>query len=252
MSTLATATEQLVELDGFRGLLARLDPDPLKAWQAHEDLRRKLIAYFEYNHHVEAEELAEEALDRIAKRPDLQTLGNVVEFAFGVARNLRKENLRQTSRRIDIPDLEAVEDTMRWHGSAEDAILDRISEERKRQCFYRCMQFLSVEEREMVRRYYPPENADLEGERMSLAAHLGLKVGALRTRMARIKEKLQDDFNRQYYGAPRPRSIKGRTERGNVRGAKDSTVSGRYNVGTVGFEVETLSCSGTSLRRREA
>jgi len=209
MSTLTAATEtQLVELDGFRGLLARLDPDPTKAWQAHEVLRKKLVAYFEYNHHLEAEELAEEALDRIAKRADLQTLGNVVEFAFGIARNLCKEHLRRASRRADIPDLEAMSDTENGNGNAEDAILARISEERQLRCFHRAIQSLSAEEREMVRRYYPSEDGDLEAQRLSLAADLSLKVGALRTRMARIKEKLQDDFNRHYHGAYRARSAK--------------------------------------------
>lgn len=209
MSTLSAAKEeQLGELDPFQGLLTRFDRDPLRAWQAHEDLRKKLISYFEYNHHLDAEELAEEALDRIAKRPDLQTLGNIVEFAFGVARNLRKEHFRRASKRADVPDLEAISDTVNGNSSAEDAILGRISQERQLRCFHRCMCSLSAEEREMVRRYYPSENGDPEAQRLSLAADLGLKVGALRTRMARIKEKLQNEFNRHYHGTGRAQSTK--------------------------------------------
>ena len=41
-----TTATQDVALDGFRNLLARLDPYPALAWQAYEELRKKLRAYF--------------------------------------------------------------------------------------------------------------------------------------------------------------------------------------------------------------
>jgi DNA-directed RNA polymerase specialized sigma24 family protein len=192
-------------LDGFRALLTRLDPDPARAWLAHEELRKKLIAYFEHNHHFEAEELAEEVLKRIARRPDLQTLKNVVQFAFGVARNLRKENFRKTSMRAEVLDMESIADQRGGGGSMEEALVNYISAKRKLQCFQRCIENLSAGEREIVRRYYPAENDDLEGRRLTLAADLGINVSALRTRIAGIKEKLQYDFNRHYYGEHRRR-----------------------------------------------
>lgn len=197
---------QVAELDGYQALLTRLDPDPRRAWQAHEDLRRKLMAYFDHNHHPEAEGLAEEVLNRIAKRPDLRMLKNIVEFAFGVARNLRKENFRQTSMRAEIPDIETIADTRGGDGSAEDTIINAISARKKLECFQQCMENLSVKHREMVRRYYPAENDDLEGQRFRLAADLGINVGALRTRIAYIREKLQHDFNRCYYAEHRRKS----------------------------------------------
>lgn len=193
------APSQVTELDGYLALLTRLDPDSRRAWQAHEDLRKKLIAYFDHNHHPEPEGLAEEVLNRIARRLDLQRLKNIAEFAFGVARNLRKENFRQTSMLAEVPDMETIADTRGGDGNAEDTIINHISAKKKLECFQQCMENLSEKHREMVRRYYPAENGDLEGQRLSLAADLGITVGALRTRMAYIREKLQHDFNRCYF-----------------------------------------------------
>ena len=253
MGALTTATQsQLVELNGFRGLLARLDPDPVKAWEAHEDLRKKLIAYFEHNHFPDPDELAEEALDRIAKRPDVQSLQNIVEFAFGVARNLRKESLRKASQRAEVPDMELIEDTSRGNGSLEDAVINRLSEARKLQCFQKSMQNLSAEERAMVRRYYPAENGDLEAQRLNLAADLGISVGTLRTRMARIKERLQEDFNRYYYGPKRELSERRGPQPGNFCALNDSNISDRDKVGAFRFEVENQRWVRTGLQRLRA
>jgi hypothetical protein len=77
--------------EDFRRLLRRLSSDPLEAWQAYETLRQKLIMFFAYHYCSQAEELAEDVLDRIAKKSDSYEITNVIEFAFGVARNVRKE-----------------------------------------------------------------------------------------------------------------------------------------------------------------
>lgn len=236
--------ERPVELDGFRRLLARLDSDPVRAWQAYEDLRKKLVTYFEYNHHrdLQAVELAEEALDRIAKRPDVQALESVVEFAFGVARNLRKQNLRRNSLRIDVPDMEIVASTSHGDNSVEDVIINRIVAERKLLCYQKALQDLSAEEREVVRRYYPAENGDLEGLRLKLAADLGINIGALRTRMARIREKLQDGFDRYHSAANYEHSQKSDFMGDNFCVARSSNISDEYRVATTRIEIEKQGC----------
>ena len=194
--TKRTASEDL-ELDGFRNLLARLDPDPALAWQAYEELRKKLCAYFENNHLFDSDELAEEVLDRIAEKADVQALKNIAEFAFGVARNLRKEHRRQSLLRVELPALELIEDT-RGGEDPETAMVDRIEANRKLECFRNCMRSLSPAERDLIHRYFPPETSNLEEERRSLAAYLAISAGALRTRMARIREKLEEGFDRAY------------------------------------------------------
>lgn len=253
MNALTTVTQsQLTELCGFRGLLARLNPDPLKAWEAHEDLRKKLTAYFEHNHLSDPDELAEEALDRIVKRPDVQSLENIVEFAFGVARNLRKESLRKASQRAEVSDMELIEDKSHGHGSLEDAIIHRMSEARKLQCFQKSMQILSAKDRAMVRRYYPAENGDLEAKRLSLAADLGISVGTLRTRMARIKDRLQEDFNGHYYSPKRELSQRTGPQPSNFCAVNDSNISDPDKVGAFRFEVENQRWVRTGLQRLQA
>jgi DNA-directed RNA polymerase specialized sigma24 family protein len=186
-----------VALDGFRNLLARLDPDPALAWQAYEELRKKLRAYFENNHLFDSDELAEEVLDRIAEKADVHALKNIAEFAFGVARNLRKEHLRQSSLRVELPTLEPFQDT-RSGEDPETAMINRIDGKRKHECFRNCMGALSPAERDLIGRYFPPETSNLEEERRRFASYLGISSGALRTRMARIREKLEEEFERAY------------------------------------------------------
>src|SRR5690242_7602920 len=48
-------------------LLMRFDPDPVHAWECYDKLRKRLVIFFEHNHCLEAEELAEEVLDRVAR-----------------------------------------------------------------------------------------------------------------------------------------------------------------------------------------
>src|ERR1700730_14314988 len=86
----------------FLRLLARLSPDREQAWQEYACLRQKLVMFFEP--HLEAEDLAEAVLDRIAKKEDSYGISNVAEFAFGVARNLRNETYRKDSARVPAPD----------------------------------------------------------------------------------------------------------------------------------------------------
>jgi hypothetical protein len=83
----------------------------------------------------------------------------------------------------------------------------------------------------MVRRYFPAENGDLEAQRLGLAADLGINISTLRTRMARIKERLQEDFNSYYCGSKRELSQRRGFPPGNVCAVKDSNISERDKVG---------------------
>jgi len=182
-----------VNPEDFRRLLARLDPDPAQAWQAYYTLRKKLVLFFEHSCNTDAEDLAEEALDRIAKKADSYEIENVVEFAFGVARNLRREAFRQQA--VWQPMNDAAGDQLAARGpDPEKAIVENIDNERKLKRLLKCMERLSASERRLLLEYYPPESDNLEGRRQELAASLGINLGALRTRMVRLREKLEECF----------------------------------------------------------
>ncbi|HKD78057.1 MAG TPA: hypothetical protein VKH81_00080 [Candidatus Angelobacter sp.] len=177
-----------IQAEDFRRLLARLDSDPSRASEAYEKLREQLVRFFNRNqNHLEAEELADRALDEVAKKPESYEIANVYQFAIGVARYLQMEKSRTNAARLHIVDDDNLPDPER---DPENAALQRIDHDRKIQCFLKCMEGLSPEERWLVLSYYPAEGGDLEGRRRRLAARLGIHAGALTSRMNRLRAKL--------------------------------------------------------------
>lgn len=174
--------------EDLRRLLARLDPNPARAAEGYEKLRQELVRFFCRNHHPStAEELADAALDEIAKKPDSYEIKNVAEFAIGVARFIRLESLRKSSR---ITPISTGEDFQATHENPEHTILQEMDQARKEQCFLQCIEGFKPEERWLILEYYPVENRDLEERRRKLASMLGTDANALTSRMNRLRAKL--------------------------------------------------------------
>jgi RNA polymerase sigma factor (sigma-70 family) len=178
----------------LRRLLSRLDPDPERGWELYERLRRKLILFFERNRGWDAVELAEEVLDRLAKKGEAYEIRNAGEFAFGVARNLRKEALRRASTTFLSPDLALVADPRGVAESLETAVLKKIEDERRLDCISKCLGSWDEQERRLFLEYYPLDAEGLEAARRRIATRLEITIGTLRTRMCRLREKLQTCF----------------------------------------------------------
>jgi RNA polymerase sigma factor (sigma-70 family) len=191
----AVRRKREVNPEDFKRLLARFHADPAQAWQAYYTLRRKLVVFFEHSGNFEAEELAEEALDRIAKKADAFEIENVAEFAFGVARNLRREAFRE--RAAWKPMTDAAGDQLAVKGpDPEKTIIENIDANRNLKRLVKCLQQrLSASERRLLLEYYPTERENLESRRQELADSLGINLGALRTRMVRLREKLEECFD---------------------------------------------------------
>jgi DNA-directed RNA polymerase specialized sigma24 family protein len=191
-----TKRKRETNAEDFRRLLARLDSDPAQAWQAYDTLRQKLVMFFRYHFGLQAEELAEEVLDRIAKKSDSQEIANVAEFALGVARNLRKEAFRRALL-IHPSDVATAEEGRHPQPDPEDVIISSIDAQRKLECLLKCMRRLDAEDRRLLFQYYPSERSDeLEEQRLELARKHRLNMSALRTRMARLRDKMEKCFER--------------------------------------------------------
>ncbi|HZR27176.1 MAG TPA: hypothetical protein VFA71_00235 [Terriglobales bacterium] len=72
----------------FAKLLAALDSDRNQAAKKYEILRRKLVKLFERRQCIQTEELADETLDRLAKRLAAEPIQHVSLFACGIARKI--------------------------------------------------------------------------------------------------------------------------------------------------------------------
>lgn len=164
--------------ESFEGLLDWLGPDRDQAGIRYEKIRVGLINYFIFRAPCDAEDLADETINRVISRlPQIQHRinGERTPYFFGVARKVQLEYLRKKTPQPP----------------ADDAIIDSERVEIEHQCLEECMRKLSDENRELVLRYYRADGRKKIEERKQLALELGIAPNALRIRAYRIRAELQ-------------------------------------------------------------
>ena len=164
--------------EGFDSLLAWLDPDRERAGKLYENIRRRLIRIFVCRGCAEPEDLADQTINRVAKRIDeiKQTYsGDPALYFYGVANKVYLESLRR-KREITPPAPETPSEEM----------------ERELNCLDQCMKTLPSDNRELVLQYYQKEKHDKILHRQNLAQQLGIPLNALRIRAHRIRGVLRD------------------------------------------------------------
>jgi len=163
------------------GLLARLGPDEERAGAAYEDLRRALVAFFEWRGAFTPEECADESLDRLARRlEDGEEVRDVPRFARGVARLVLLEHWRR-------PDARRAELSERMASPAPAAPDD----EAPHLCLERCLRALADDGRRLILDYYQETGRARIERRQAMARAMGLSEAALRNRAQRLRDRLE-------------------------------------------------------------
>lgn len=172
----------------FDGLLQRLGPDREVAGARYEQLRRRLVELFAYRRCQRPEELADETLDRAARR--LQEMGSdfvgsdPARFVYGVAWNVARESFRRPST-IPLPEeWERVSSAPQPRGEDE--------EEREGACLDRCLDELAPAERSLVLAYFEGERSARIHRRSELAHERDVSPNALRLKIHRLCGRLRE------------------------------------------------------------
>ncbi len=165
--------------DAFACLLARLDPDPQRAGEEYERLRRALLVFFRGRGCEQCEELCDETLDRVARRlGEGGQIDDPARFAHGVALRVWQETWRRRPARplheAHLPSASA---------SANDGPED--------ECLARCLARLPAVDRELILAYYAFDKRAKIDHRAQLARALGVALTGLRTRAHRIRAALE-------------------------------------------------------------
>jgi DNA-directed RNA polymerase specialized sigma24 family protein len=163
--------------EAFDALLDWLGPERERAGQKYEQIRTRLIKIFTCRGCCEAEELADETINRVIKRLseiEVDFKGDQARYFYGVANKVHLEYLR---RRHVVPTVLPAVDSA------------RVEEEFK--CLEECLDRLTVENRELVLQYYQSERKAKIDQRKKLATKLGIAPNALRIRAYRIRGTLQ-------------------------------------------------------------
>jgi DNA-directed RNA polymerase specialized sigma24 family protein len=175
MST-ATNIKELSR-DNLDGLLYWLDPDREQAGTVYEKIRWRLIAILASRGCSIPEELADETIDRVARRvADIQSgyTGDKAIYFLGVMNNVHHEYLR----RPPLPRL-------------VQPSPDSDAKETVHSCLDSCLDKLAPHSRQLIERYYAENKRAKIDLRKLIARELGISPTTLRLRALRIREKLQ-------------------------------------------------------------
>jgi len=175
--------------DGFNTLLSWLDADRERAGRKYEEIRLRLIKIFTCRGCYEAEELADETINRVIARVDdvvNRYQGDPALYFYGVSQKVQLEYVRK-SRLRDVEN--SVESAAGNPIPANESLTDET--EREHGCLDRCLDHLPVDNRKLVLEYYQQERKAKIDHRKLLAAELGIAVNALRIRAHRIRRTLE-------------------------------------------------------------
>jgi len=171
-------------------LLNWLEPDPERAGKKYEEIRQSLIKLFVWRGCVDAEDLADETIDRVARRvPELVNSyeGNPERYFYGVAKKVfleytRQKRLPTTTLPLDTehPEIDPIQ-------KADEAQTREIMYD----CLDKCLMSLNPQARELVLQYYGESKRAKVDFRKNLASHSGLSVSTLRARMYKIRATLE-------------------------------------------------------------
>ena len=174
--------------DGFDALLDWLDADRERAGSKYESIRLRLIKIFICNGCGDAEELADETINRAITRVDEIASnydGDPLLYFIRISHFVYQEHSRKSkARQTDIPVEEAADQAEAPSGS-----LDGESEY---ECLERCLEHLPELNRKLVLEYYQHEKQAKIDHRKRLAMELGIAVNALRIRAYRIRVALEE------------------------------------------------------------
>ena len=170
-------TLHIIKQEDFDRLLMWLDPDPERAGLAYEKIRWRLVAILASRGCTGPEELADETIDRVARKVvDIQAsfIGDKAVYFLGVMNNVHHEYLKRPM----MPRLPEPDD-------------DIDTKERTYLCLEKCLDQLSPNSRRMIEQYYAEDKRAKIDLRKRIAAELGIGLSTLRLRALRIRDKLQ-------------------------------------------------------------
>ena len=174
----------LVTQEQFDSLLAWLGSDRESAGRKYEVIRSGLVRIFVSKGFNDAEDLADETINRVMVRlPQIRGsyIGEPAYYFRGVAKNI----IRESVRRKEIS------------GSLKEARIDpviEIQEDTKEDlnCLDHCLERLPGQKKDLILDYYLYEGHQKVRHHKNMADHLRITEGAFRSRAYQIRLKLQN------------------------------------------------------------
>jgi DNA-directed RNA polymerase specialized sigma24 family protein len=187
--------EQGIDGQPFESLLRWLDPNREQAGEVYEQVRVKIMRFFEFQGCPFPEELADDTIQRAARKV---SEGNVIRptdpyiYFRGIARNVLLEywkGRKKESTMLD--DLPPSNHPVINPAEVDNQRMARTDKERMLDCLDSCLGNLPDRSRNLFVEYNKDEKRGRIDNRMTLAKSIGIDITTLRNRIMRIREKLQ-------------------------------------------------------------
>ncbi len=180
--------------NAFRQLLDWLDEGVNSDGSRYLEIRRRLVLYFDRKNCLTPDELADETLNRVARR--IEDEGGIstdtpAHYCYIVARFVLLEDLRRSPQKLLDEHVAAFPDSTEQQQQAE----------RRLHCLERCMATLDSDERSLIVSYYQGEQRSKIENRKTIALRLGVSINALSIRACRIRTKLETCMRKCLSGA---------------------------------------------------
>jgi len=175
----------------FHRLLSWLDHGADTQGERYLDVRDRLVHYFARRNCMAPDDLADETLNRVARR--LEENGSIddvapAHYCYIVARFVLLESLRARDRQPTTPWSDEAFETRKATSDDETA----AERERTMECLERCLASCTPSDRELILSYYRADSTPAKVQRKRLAERLGLTANSLAIRACRIRSRLEN------------------------------------------------------------
>jgi len=175
----------------FGLLLSHLSVDPAERGARYEMLRGRLIFFFSRRMLPFPEDLADEVLNRIARRlEEGEAIARIEGYALGIARHVLQEQRAKGDRE------RAAAEEFHWNISRETLTTDEDEEIRLAR-MKNCLEQLPHSDQQLLSEYYLAEGSGKIAARKRLAKAREITQAALRKRVFVLRGMIQRCMQRQ-------------------------------------------------------
>lgn len=176
--------------EAFQKFLKWLDQGVDSGGERYQEMRRRLIAYFDRKNCSGPEDLADDTLTRVAQKLDEKgdiTGMSPAHYCYVVAKFVFLEYLRRPEQsQASLDDPTGTLQPIAVASSEPDAVAQERLE-----CLELCLRKLPSTDRELIVEYYQGEQRAKIERRVRLAERLGVTTNALSIRACRIRQRLE-------------------------------------------------------------
>jgi hypothetical protein len=184
----------ILSQNAFQQFLDWLDEGTDSRGQKYLEMRRRLVAYFDRRNCASPDELADETLNRVARK--LEEVGRIADaappqYCYIVAKFVLLESFRAPEHRQTNIDTLSLARQAKSSLSSTSLEAERSTQNQRMHCLEECLRQLSIDDQKMIVDYYQGEQRSKIERRNQMARALGITMNALTIRACRLRAKLE-------------------------------------------------------------